>query len=75
MLEEKEWCCWILSWGEIAKSVERNSVELTDDDIEIIVHEFKDAISLAFEDWEYILDEIVERVCCCLECKKLDKRE
>ncbi len=73
MLKENEWCCWVLSQSEIAKSAERNNVELTDDDVDIIVEEFKDAISLAFEDWEDILDGIVDRVC-CIECKKLNER-
>lgn len=65
---KKEWCCWTLDREEIERVVIEicgNVKAVNEDEIEQIVEDFKDAISIAFEEWEEALKEIVQNVKGC----------
>lgn len=64
-IKEKEWCCWTLSESEIEHVAEDifetgySKGLITDEEMNIIVQYFKDAINMAFENWEDVLKTIV----------------
>ncbi len=66
--KEQTWCCWVLDREEIERAVKEicgSSEEINEGEVQQIVEDFKDAISIAFEDWEESLKEIVQNVKRC----------
>ncbi|MDD3474427.1 MAG: hypothetical protein PHP08_00805 [Candidatus Dojkabacteria bacterium] len=64
----RKWCCWELDEEEIYHILggiitSKNPVGLlTDDEICEIVENFRDRLSIVFEEWESNLEEIVKNV-------------
>ncbi len=66
--EYRTWCCWNLDEEEIYHVLgdiinSKNPVGLlSEDEIQEIVEDFKDRLSIAFEEWEENLKEVVENI-------------